>query len=94
VVIYEAFVEGQLEAPKHLAARCMTCLLRASAPQFGPAERLAAIRELAEFGDLESARSILFDFQRETGLPLAIRRQIAMGLKLLNADGPDRPEEE
>ena len=25
VVIYEAFVEGTLEAPKHLAAACMTC---------------------------------------------------------------------
>ena len=25
VVIYEAFVEGRLEAPKHLAAACMTC---------------------------------------------------------------------
>ena len=24
VVIYEAFVEGKLEAPKHLAAPCMT----------------------------------------------------------------------
>ncbi|PYX77038.1 MAG: hypothetical protein DMG78_00020 [Acidobacteria bacterium] len=25
VVIYEAFVEGRLEAPKHLRAPCMTC---------------------------------------------------------------------